>query len=166
MRELAQTQETIAEKQEHYNSLCIAEHALLEAEDEMRRSFTPELKERTSEILSLLTNGKYKQLLTDKLYDIEVKSEETLGYRKWHYLSRGTCAQSYLALRIAVCEMLSDKESLPLLLDDILSDYDEERASLAISFLKDYSKNGHQVLFFTCHNSPEIYDEVCHKHNI
>lgn len=152
IKELEETQTSLAEMQAYYNDLALAREVLLEAEDEMRRSFAPALKARASEILSCITNGKYTGLSTDKAYEIEVKSEETAGYRKWKYLSRGTCAQSYLALRIAVCEMLSENEAIPLFLDDVLADYDDERASMAADFLESYARENRQILFFTCHN--------------
>ena len=136
---------------------------LLEAEDEMRRSFAPALKDRASEILAKLTNGKYKNLSIDKTYEVEVKSDKTGGYRSRYYLSRGTCAQSYLALRLALCEMLSEDESVPLLLDDVLADYDDERACLASEFLEEYAKAGRQILFFTCHS---WLGKIKDKHNM
>ncbi len=154
IKELEETQKAVAEMQDYYNDLALAREVLLEAEDEMRRSFAPALKARASEILSCITNGKYTGLSTDKAYEIEVKSEDTAGYRKWQYLSRGTCAQSYLALRIAVCEMLSDNEAIPLFLDDVLADYDDERAAMAAEFLESYARENRQILFFTCHNWP------------
>ena len=152
VRELEELEIKLNDMQIYYKDLSLAREVLLEAEDEMRRSFAPALKERASEILSKLTNGKYKNLSIDKTYEVEVKSEETGGYRSRYYLSRGTCAQSYLALRLALCEMLSEGESVPLLLDDVPADYDDERASLASKFLEEYAKEGGQILFFTCHN--------------
>ncbi len=149
-KELLEAQEAAREMREYYNNLALASEVLGEAEDEMRRFFAPRLNERASEILEVLTDGKYKKLSTDKAYEIEIKSEETAGYRNWQYLSRGTMAQSYLALRIALCEMLSEDEKVPLFLDDVLTEYDEEREERTLAFLDNYAKNGHQIILFTC----------------
>ena len=42
-------------------------------------------------------------------------------------------------------------ERLPLLLDDILLQYDEKRAENALMYLKEYALDA-QILFFTCRN--------------
>lgn len=62
----------------------------------------------------------------------------------------GTANQAYLSLRIAVNEMFSGQEKMPLLLDDVLSNYDENRAEQAIQILKE---RGRQVILFTCHRN-------------
>ena len=149
-KELSENLEKEKEMRSYYESLSLAGEVLKEVEDEMRRCFAPKLNERASEILSVLTGGKYESLSTDKTYEIEIKSPETIGYRNWQYLSRGTMAQSYLALRIALCEMLSEKEELPLFLDDVLNEYDAEREEKALAFLKDYGVAGHQIIMFSC----------------
>ena len=43
-------------------------------------------------------------------------------------------------------------ESLPVLLDDTLAQYDDKRAEAALEYLKEYSENG-QIIMFTCHRS-------------
>ncbi|MBQ2890105.1 MAG: AAA family ATPase [Clostridia bacterium] len=149
-KELAQNLEKEKEMRAYYESLSLAAEVLAEAEDEMRRFFAPKLNERASEILSELTDGKYQKLSTDKEYEVEIKSEDTAGYRNWQYLSRGTMAQSYLALRIALCEMLSEEEQIPLLLDDVLNEYDEIREEKTMAFLDNYAKAGHQIILFGC----------------
>ena len=67
------------------------------------------------------------------------------------YLSRGTKDQAYLSLRLAVASLITEKESLPVILDDSLSQYDDKRFALALKFLKDYGENS-QIALFTCHN--------------
>ncbi len=149
-KDLAENLEKEKEMRDYYKSLSLAAEVLAEAEDEMRRCFAPKLNERASEILSELTDGKYQKLSTDKEYEVEIKSEDTMGYRNWQYLSRGTMAQSYLALRIALCEMLSGDERIPLLLDDVLNEYDETREEKTMVFLDNYAKAGHQIILFGC----------------
>jgi len=66
-------------------------------------------------------------------------------------LSTGTRDQLYLALRLASIEHLSaHKEPMPLILDDILVHFDDERARAALSLLADFAATT-QVLFFTHH---------------
>jgi uncharacterized protein YhaN len=67
------------------------------------------------------------------------------------HLSEGTLDQLYLALRIASLERFAQSaEPLPLLLDDVLVNFDEERATAAFGVLGELSERM-QVLFFTHH---------------
>jgi len=66
-------------------------------------------------------------------------------------LSTGTRDQLYLALRLASIQHLAaHKEPMPLILDDILVHFDDERARAALVALSDFAATT-QVLFFTHH---------------
>ena len=41
--------------------------------------------------------------------------------------------------------------ALPLVLDDVLVNFDAERAKAAAAVLRDFAAAGHQLLVFTCH---------------
>lgn len=66
-------------------------------------------------------------------------------------LSEGTRYQLYLALRIASLERYLERNpALPLVLDDILIHFDDERASAALGVLGELAERV-QILFFTHH---------------
>ena len=67
------------------------------------------------------------------------------------YLSGGTVEQIYLALRIALCEVIAEKshESLPLIFDEVFATYDDKRTSETIKLLNELS-DVHQIILFTC----------------
>jgi len=66
-------------------------------------------------------------------------------------LSEGTRYQLYLALRIASLERYLERNPpLPLVLDDILIHFDDERAAAALGVLGELSERV-QILFFTHH---------------
>lgn len=66
-------------------------------------------------------------------------------------MSDGACDQLYLALRVASLEAwLEHHEPMPLVLDDILLNFDDARAAAALAVLSDLSRRT-QVLFFTHH---------------
>lgn len=66
-------------------------------------------------------------------------------------LSEGTRDQLYLALRLASLERhLERNEPLPLVIDDILINFDDHRAKATLSLLGELSERT-QVLFFTHH---------------
>jgi uncharacterized protein YhaN len=66
-------------------------------------------------------------------------------------MSDGTCDQLYLALRLALLESyLSEHEPIPFIVDDILIQFDDERAVASLNALAKLSKKT-QVIFFTHH---------------
>ncbi|MGH4050175.1 MAG: AAA family ATPase [Clostridium sp.] len=151
--EINDKEKEVNEKEKYYNCLKIASEVMQEATDEMRQSFGPELNRKTAGIFKSLTNGKYGNILVTKDYDISIKSG--IHYREWRYLSGGTVDQVYLALRVAITELISDKNAqLPLFLDDVMIQYDDERMDAALKFITDYAEekgSEFQLILFTCH---------------
>ena len=66
-------------------------------------------------------------------------------------LSRGTAEQLYLALRFGLIEeFASHAEPLPVVMDDILVNFDSGRAERAAMAIRELAGR-HQVIYFTCH---------------
>ena len=100
-----------------------------------------------------ITGGKYKAVNVSKSFDIAVEKTDTFGSFEVGYLSSGTVDQAYLSLRLAVSEFMADTNgSLPILLDDSLTQFDDNRQKTALEFLRDYS-NKNQIIMFTCHKA-------------
>ena len=138
----------------------IAADALSEAYAELRRSFGGVLQTRALEIFSGLTDNTYSDMMISKDFDITVKQSDDIVSHAVEYLSKGTMHQAYFALRLALAEFLcTDKESLPVILDDIFSQYDNSRTKSGFKFLKEYSLSN-QVLFFTCHKELTELDGI------
>ena len=67
-------------------------------------------------------------------------------------MSRGTREQLFLSLRLALASSYARRGSpLPLVLDDVLVNFDADRAKAAAAVLRDFAAEGHQLLVFTCH---------------
>lgn len=67
-------------------------------------------------------------------------------------LSRGTGEQLYLAMRVALVEHLAtQQESLPLVMDDVLVNFDPDRAPRVARSIEEISST-RQVIYLTCHN--------------
>lgn len=66
-------------------------------------------------------------------------------------LSRGAREQAYLALRIGLIQAVGAQvRPLPVLIDDVLANFDPERATEALRVLGKLA-GAHQILLFTCH---------------
>lgn len=64
-------------------------------------------------------------------------------------LSRGTADQLYLSLRLAVCRLCLP-EKPPIVLDDALAAFDDQRLGYALDLLRELAED-QQLLLFTCH---------------
>ena len=80
----------------------------------------------------------------------------SLTPKKENIWSSGLADQVYLAIRLSMAqEFGKSRESIPVILDDILVRFDPKRQLEAAKVILSFS-NSQQVLLFTCH--PEIRD--------
>lgn len=134
-----------------YDATQIALSEIHESFAEVRRGYGSALEKRALEIFSRLTNGRYGSMEISKNLEIKVEESGTFGTRELDYLSAGTTDQAYLSLRLAMCELICD-EQMPMILDDVLCQYDDRRTDEATAFLSEYSAD-RQTILFTCHNA-------------
>ncbi len=150
-KETDRLKQKIKNAYDFYNASAIASSILLECSADLRQSYGSGLEKKTAEILSLLTDGKYKTVNIAKTLEPTAEGE-VFGMKEADYFSRGTCDQIYLSMRLALAQLVSSDGPMPVFLDDALSQYDDMRAANALKALKSYSESS-QVLFFTCHSS-------------
>lgn len=73
-------------------------------------------------------------------------------YRDAALLSAGTADQLYLATRLAICDLvLPADRAVPIVLDDALANFDDERCAAALRWLRQEAER-RQILLFTCHS--------------
>lgn len=150
-RKKAELSSLISAHKEFADTADLAAEVLEEAFRELRKNYSGALEQKTAEIFSRLTGGKFDTVNVSKDFDLSVSGSSAFGLKEAAYLSSGTEDQLYLALRLALSELITDdSEALPIFMDDPLADYDDRRAETALSFMKDYSV-GRQLIMFTCH---------------
>lgn len=154
-KQIAEIKERIASMELYYNAAEIAKQVLEESFGEVRRGYGSVLEEKTLEIFTRLTGGRYRNINISKSLEIEAENIDTFGTHSIEYLSQGTIDQAYLSLRLAVASLMFENEASPIFLDDVLAQYDDKRCRIALEFLKEFSKKT-QITLFTCHKS--IYD--------
>ena len=112
----------------------------------------PETLKDASNYLERLTEGKYKRIWTKLIGEellVDNREDETIPVDK---LSRGTREAVYLSLRLALVAAYARRgATIPMILDDVLVNFDGQRAHAAAEVLYDFARNGHQILMFTCH---------------
>ncbi|MCH7685807.1 MAG: hypothetical protein IH899_03860 [Planctomycetes bacterium] len=71
---------------------------------------------------------------------------------KVEQLSGGTREQLFLSIRFALMDEFRRRGiELPMILDDVIVNFDHHRADAAVETLQELTARGHQILFFTCH---------------
>lgn len=136
---------------EEYEAISEAISALQQAEQRLRAQFSPKLNDRASEYFSKLTGEVYSNITLDRDFAAQAQEEGSFSPHPSSFLSQGTTDQLYLALRLALCDLiLPHGHNAPLVLDDALASFDDKRAALALLLLQDLGKK-RQILFFTCH---------------
>ena len=144
--------------EERYAALQLARTTLAQADETLRARFAPLLCQRTGELFERLTGGAYDRVQLDRSMKVTVRPKGSAVFRSLSYLSGGTVDQLYLALRLAICELLIPKA--PIVLDDALVFFDDERAALALETLREMSKT-RQILVFTSQSREKrILDEL------
>lgn len=130
----------------------IALEVLRDSFAELRRGYGSALEQKAGEIFKGLTGGRYEGMQISKSFDISVEKSGVFGGKEAAFLSAGTVDQAYLSLRLALSSLMFENGEMPVLLDDVLTQYDDKRAEAALKYLKEYSENG-QIIMFTCHRS-------------
>jgi hypothetical protein len=112
----------------------------------------PETLQEASAYLERLTQGRYQRVWTP-LGEHTLRVDDAEGRSlPVEILSRGTREQLFLSLRMALAAGYARRgAALPLVLDDVLVNFDADRASAAAAVLRDFAAAGHQLLVFTCH---------------
>lgn len=147
--QLEETQKEMKKRGKEYNALCMASQVLEEAMEEMSRQVSPKLTRMVGEHLHHLTGGKHEKLLLDQQYHISLCGADGVS-RPLESFSRGTVDQVYLALRLALVQVVSSGEPMPLILDDSFVRYDDTRLKTTLQELARMAQQGMQILLFTC----------------
>ena len=114
-----------------------------------------------SEYLERLTQGRYHRiwaplgqhhLCVDDGFDRSFQVEE---------LSGGTREQLFVAIRMALVREFANRDiELPMVMDDLFVNFDQERSEAAVDTLIEFANSGQQILFFTCHlHLARLFDE-------
>ena len=145
-------QKIIAALEGEYESIRLAMDALESANATLQNRFSPELGRRAAEIFSALTDGKYSGVVLDRAFHLSAEQAGDSVYRPSALLSAGAADQLYLAVRLAICDLvLPGEEPAPIVLDDALASFDNDRCAAALRWLKEEGKR-RQILLFTCHS--------------
>jgi uncharacterized protein YhaN len=133
--------------------LMLASCLLDKARERFEKEGQPHVVDLASQYFEHITGGSYTRVIASpegRSGKIEVlsRNNERLSV---DVLSTGTQEQLYLCLRFAfVNHRATTCEPLPIIMDDVLVNFDANRAMAAAQTICKLAES-HQVLFFTCH---------------
>lgn len=174
---------TLRSDAEEFARLTVVSELLKRTGERYREKHQGPILSRAGQLFCDLTCGAFSGLQTD--YD-EKGTPIIVGLRSRGQggdaagaervtvsgMSEGTCDQLYLALRLASLEeYLKQHEPVPLLIDDLLIRFDDQRSAAALRVLADLSRRT-QVIVFTHHEHvlelarAAVPDELRHEHRL
>ena len=135
-----------------YSAIRLAMETLDHANTALQNRFSPELGRRAAEIFARLTGSRYSGVVLDRSFRLSAEPAGDPVFRDAALLSAGTLDQLYLAVRLAICDLvLPPEKQVPIVLDDALANFDDRRCAAALRFLKEAARD-RQILLFTCHS--------------
>lgn len=164
LEQLTQCQTQEDEIRLEIQAIALAASTLQKLSSQMQDDMGPRLASKMSRILTGLTDGAYTKVFVDGQLHVSLQagatdsttgsvfssdnSSMTSRVIPLESLSRGTIEQVYLAMRLAVIELLFPQGGMPLILDDCFLTYDDDRLAATLSWLAENYPG--QVLIFTC----------------
>jgi len=151
--------ESIRRLAERWSELSLARHLLQNARRIFEKERQPRIIRMASQIFNNITGGRWRGLslnLEDSSLMVLPEQGEPVDPCN---LSRGAQEQAYLAFRMAyIREHAETREALPVIMDEILVNFDPERASRTAQELARLAggEGGQQILYFTC--QPHMVD--------
>ena len=150
--QLAAVEEQLAVASRRWRVLTTSYSILQEVCRIYEAQHQPATLRAASQYLERLTSGRYRRVWTrlgEEVLYVDDADGKVLAAES---LSRGTREQIFLSLRLALVDSYALRGVvLPLILDDVLVNFDTHRARAAAEVLQEFADAGHQVLVFTCH---------------
>lgn len=155
--QLSRRRSQLAAEVDRYMPLVYARHLLNAAVSRFEKDNQPEMITTVSRLLDQMTGGKYVEFDRSGGGKQNLLIRQADGVEKTpDQLSTGTREQLYLAIRLAyVLHYCEKNQPLPIIIDDVLVNFDEARTRQTLAVLAEISQSA-QVLFFTCH--PHMVD--------
>ena len=138
----------IEELKKQHKAYYVALKAIENASDNLREEISPRLGEYSTRLMEIMTNRKYSSFdVTDGL---KVSFKDNLGGMKSvDFLSGGTRDLTYIAVRMALIDMLYT-EKPPICFDESFAHQDNIRARSMMKAIHILAEEGHQSFIFTC----------------
>lgn len=143
-------EQELREVLDDWRRLRLAAGLVEEALRRFEEAHQPGVLREASGLFARVTGGRYPRIVqTDGRAGFAVLTADG-AHRSPGQLSQGTAEQLYLCIRLGlVAEMARGGRALPVVMDDVLVNFDDARAAAMAEVLAAFA-SAHQILFFTC----------------
>lgn len=129
---------------------AIAEALIDALERATRDQHLPAVFRRARELFSRITHARYElRLRQEREPEFTAFDRIDRQERRLEELSSGTRVQLLLSVRVAFVEQQEQGVRLPLLLDEVLGNSDDERARAIMEAAVELAREGRQIFYFT-----------------
>lgn len=138
----------INELKTRHKAYFIASKSIETASDNLRAEISPRLGEYATELMGIMTDRRYTSFDISNGLKVSYTTEDG-EKRSVDFLSGGTRDLAYIAVRLALIDMLYT-EKPPICFDESFAHQDNNRARAMMKALAHLSDEGHQSFIFTC----------------
>jgi uncharacterized protein YhaN len=157
MTELETERQKLTDAYKEWMTGKIALKILTGVREKYEKEKQPVIIKNSGRYFRKITGGRYERIhvALDKREITVFDSRE--ASKAIDQLSRGTREQLLVSLRLGFIEEYeTNAEPLPVIVDDILVNFDQKRAQKTAEIFHEFGKN-RQVIIFTCHPSTKDY---------
>lgn len=160
LQQLEEQRSLLKEITAEYAVLSLCAELIASTRSVYERDKQPEVLKLASAYFQELTRGSYSRIVM-KIGEKKLLAEHRdSGLIDSSILSRGTAEQLYLAMRFAFASSMKDKALVPLLLDDLFVNFDEDRMCAALDLTMSMSRD-RQIIMLTCHRY--VAEQAMHR---
>lgn len=130
-------------------AMKLATDTLEQTKKSFHQKYMNDVIEKASHYFNIITKSKYVAIYPpqkNKTFSVETELRTRFTIDQ---LSQGTIDQLYVALRIAISTVMSEKYSVPFIIDDAFVHFDNKREQAVMRLLEEITKE-QQVILFTC----------------
>ncbi len=137
---------------DRYVPLALSRSLIKAAMSRFEREHQPAMLREVSRLMSKMTGGRYPTIQRRLDREGTLLAIQSNGTEKDPgQLSTGTREQLYLSIRLAyIRHYCRNAEPLPIVMDDVLVNFDDTRARNTLEVLREFSADL-QIIFLTCH---------------
>ncbi|WP_255585318.1 ATP-binding protein [Virgibacillus saliphilus] len=126
-----------------------AKEMLIETKRNYRNKYINRVIDQATHYFEKITGNAYIKIYAPTANrPFQVEANDHLRYTV-NELSQGTIDQLYIALRIAISEIMSDRHQLPFIIDDAFVHFDTMRTNRIMEIMEEIAKE-QQMIIFTC----------------
>lgn len=146
----AELESVLDQQASRYMVHALARQIIASARQKYEQEKQPYVYRRAGQYLSQMTAGRYIRVLSP-LGTQQLAVQHMDGrILDTALLSRGTMEQVYLAMRLALSDVMSERTHLPFIWDDVFVNFDPNRLQQTLQVLPELMNN-RQIIWTTCH---------------